>query len=105
MAKIFWGTEVKLNISIDAIGELTMDDYDFEVTITAQWPKNKIVIKKDQAIRIDENNYVITLDTTDVGTGNVSCKIVAYLPDDDFEDGFRTEVVVVNPNITIAKTL
>lgn len=105
MNKIFWGTEVKLNVNIEPVGELTMDDYDFELTIMAQWPQKKVVVKKDQAIRVDENNYIITIDTKDIGTGKVTGKIVAYLPDDDFKDGYRTEVMEVDPNITIAKTL
>ena len=51
----FIGTELKLNIHIEPIGDTTMDDYDFEVEVFCS-PKKPIIIPKENTIRVDNNN-------------------------------------------------
>lgn len=105
MAKVFYGTEIKLNVNIEPMDGITMDDYDFFIEVSNQLAKESTKIEKSEAIRIDANNYVVRLDTTKLGLGGLSCKVTAFLPDDDFEDGLRTEVVYVDTGITVAKSL
>lgn len=102
MSKVFLGTELKLNINIADVGTVTMDNYDF--TVTAYCSSNKtVVIPKADAIRIDSSNYVLRLDTMAIGAGRLRCRVVAELPDGDFPDQLRTEVVVVDTGIEILK--
>lgn len=101
---VFIGTELKLNVHIDQIGELTMDDYNFEFDIYCS-PKNTINIKKGDAIRIDQDNYVILVDTNAVGAGALKVKIVMEIPDADFDDEMRTEVEIIDTKINIVKSL
>lgn len=101
---IFLGTELKLNINIEPTGEFTMDSYDFEVEVYCS-SKKTIIIKKEDAIRIDENNYVVLIDTEELGAGDVKCKVVAYVPDFDFPDTLRTEVVGIDTGIRVVKTI
>ena len=104
--KIFLGTELKLNINIEPMNRITMDDYDFEVElICGTFNKSNKVIKKEQAKRVDSNNYIVCFDTAEVGAGKLKCKVTAFLPDDDFEDGKRTEVVEIDTGIEIIKGL
>lgn len=98
----FIGTELKLNIHIEPIGDTTMDDYDFEVEVYCS-PKRPIIIPKANAIRVDSDNYVVLVDTNIVGAGDLKCKVTAHIPDGDFNDGLRTEVVAVSTGITIIK--
>lgn len=98
----FIGTELKLNINIKPIGSITMDDYDFYVEIYCH-TKKVIVIQKKDAIRVDENNYIVLVNSSEIGAGEVKCKVTAYIPDGDFNDGLRTEVVEVITGITIIK--
>lgn len=98
------GTELKLNVNIEPIGEITMDDYDFEVDVWCSL-KRISTIPKNEAIRVDENNYIVCVDSSLLGHGQVKLKVTAHVPDRDFEDGLRTEVVYVNTNIEIIKTL
>ena len=101
--KIFLGTELKLNINIEPIDNTSMDDYDFTVDVYCS-PQKSITITKNDAIRIDKNNYIILVDTTQLGTGNIKCKVTAYIPDEDFANDFtRTEVVCINTNIKIVE--
>lgn len=100
----FIGTELKLNIHIEPIGEITMDNYDFEIEVYCS-PKRPIIIHKANAIRIDSDNYVVLVDTNVVGAGDLKCKVTAYIPDGDFPDQLRTEVVNIDTGINIIKSL
>lgn len=100
----FIGTELKLNIHIEPIGDTTMDDYDFEVEVYCSI-KRVLTIKKKDAIRIDKNNYIIIVDTNKTGAGDLKCKLTAHMPDGDFIDGLRTEVVGINTGIKIVKQI
>ena len=101
---IFWGTEIKLNVSVEPIGSVTMDDYEFVIDVFTSASK-AISIPKSDAIRIDDSNYVVKIDTTAVGTGRLKCKVTAQVPDADFADFYRTEVVIVDTGIDIIKNI
>lgn len=100
----FIGTELKLNIHIEPIGEITMDDYYFEVEVFCS-PKKPIIIPKENTIRVDSDNYVVLVDTNIVGAGDLKCKVTAQVPDGDFPDQLRTEVVCIDTGINIVKAI
>ena len=104
MAKVTIGTELKLNINIQPMDSLSMDDYDFEVEVYCT-PKKSIIIQKSSAIKVDENNYIILVDTNAVGVGRIKCKVTAQIPDADFIDDYRTEVVCADTGIDVIKPL
>lgn len=97
------GTEMKLNISVDPIGSTTMDTYDFVAEVFCS-PSKVITIPKEEAIRVDANNYIVLVDTTALGVGKVKVKLTAAIPDNDFSDGFRTEISIVDTGINIVKS-
>ena len=101
---VFLGTELKLNIHIDPIGSITMEDYDFEIEVFCT-PKKSITITKEDAIWITKNDYVVLVDTNEVGVGTLKVKVIAHIPDGDFGDQARTEVSVEDTGIEIIKTL
>lgn len=98
----FVGTELKLNVNIEPMGDITMDDYDFLVEAYCSI-KRVVSIPKASSIRIDENNYVVRVDTAETGAGDLKCRITAYIPDSDFADGFRTEVIGFDTGINVIK--
>lgn len=78
--------------------------------IILQWrhiapPEKTISCKKDELIRIDQDNYIILIDTVALGVGTIRAKIIAEIPDSDFGDRVRTEVKIINTGISIVKTL
>lgn len=114
---VFLGTELKLNIHIDPIpkhpnqegeetqdGEWNMADYDFEIEVFCT-PKKSVTITKEDAIEIDKNNYVILVDTNEIGVGTLKVKVIAHIPDGHFIDQARTEVSVEDTGIEIIKTI
>ena len=116
---VFLGTELKLNIKIDPIPkhpdqeveegddmEWNMEDYDFEVEVFCS-PKKVITITKEEAIPVDKNNYIVLVNTEDIGTGTMKVKVIAHIPDGDFyaSDNARTEVSIKDTGIEIIKTI
>ena len=102
--EIFLGTELKLNVNIEPLGTVTMDDFDFDVEVYCNPSKSLIIPKKD-TIRIDENNYIVRIDTNIVGLGCLNSKVIAQIPDGDDDDAKRTEVVVIDSGIHLVKTI
>ena len=99
--RVFSGSTIKLNVSIDPIGRMSMEDYDFTVEILTTAAKS-VSVPKAEAIRVDKNNYIVAADTSALGVGRLKCKVTALIPDEDL-GGLRTEVVVVDTGIEIVK--
>lgn len=96
------GTELKFNINIKPLGTLTMDDYDFECAAYCVSAK-KLIIPKSHCIRLDNSNYIITVDTEYTGMGELKVQLTAKIPDADFHDGLRTEVLQLETGITVIR--
>lgn len=104
MSNIILGTEIKLNIHIEPIDGLSMAEYDFKVDVFTT-PSRRITITKEEAKRVDADNYLILLNTSAIGLGNLKCEVTAYIPDGDFDDALRTEIALLNTGIVISKSM
>ena len=100
--KVYQGTEIKLNVNIEPMKGVSMESYNFNVEIYT-FPSKVLTFNKSDATRVDANNYIVLVDTSLLGAGEVKCKVTAYIPDDDFKDGLRTEIAVTNTGIDIVK--
>lgn len=82
-----------------------MDNYDFSCVFytSAKGEYSYIDIPKSSMKKIDSDNYVACLNTSNIGVGELRNKVTAYIPDGDFEDGFRTEISDVYTGIIIIK--
>lgn len=69
----------------------SMDDDDWKIIITRG--NNILEYTKENSIRDDQGQWYIAVDTLKLGAGKALITCVAYVPDHDFEDGVRTEVV------------
>lgn len=103
--RIWVGTELKFRLDIKAEGFSMVDD-NFAVAIV-RGDKKKILRKED--LVCDENDdYYVCFDTEEFGPGLVQAVIVAYIPDDDYDDGFREEVYQIDliqiNNVKVHKT-
>ena len=95
----YLGTKLKFLVEITAEG-FSMVDNDFTVTL-----KRGSVTKtftKSELVQDDEDNFYVCFDSSEFGRGLITATITAYVPDEDFDDGIRTEVqkfdlVNVNP--------
>lgn len=99
--KIPYGSDFKMNVNMPVIGELHMSDVDFRCIFYAGH-SDGFVIQKEDMIRIDDDNYVAPLHSTDLGKGRIFMTYEVDLPDADFESGIRHEVVHVKTSEEIA---
>lgn len=95
------GTEIKLNLNIEPVGAFTMDSYDWEAEVFSCG--EALHIDKSEAIRVDDSNYMLLIDTNKTGAGTLKCKVTARIPDADFPDMTRTEVNTINTGIEITR--
>ena len=98
--QVYLGSEIKLNIGIEPIGQYHMEDYDFECEFYC-YSNRRVILGKDSMIGQDKDNYLAILDSKSLGTGVLKCKITAYIPDGDCEDGLRTEILVMDTGLQI----
>lgn len=97
--KVEIGTELKINLNIDPVGAFTMDSYDWEAEVFSCG--EALHIDKSEAIRVDDSNYMLLIDTNKTGAGTLKCKVTARIPDSDFPDMYRTEVNTINTGVEI----
>lgn len=94
------GTQIKINIHIDPLGSLHMSSYEFECKFYV-FPKKSVTIKKAEMVKVDNDNYLALVDTTDLGIGRLHMSLTAQIPDEDFGNSTRREIACVDTEIDI----
>lgn len=97
------GTEFKINVHVDPIDNLHLRDYDFKCEFYTNINK-MIVITKAQMKQKSDDDYIAIITSelaNELGRGKVKMQFTAYLPDGDFDDGLRTEIVTICTDVTI----
>lgn len=90
--RVVIGTELKINVHAEPVDGISMEAYDFYCDFYVI--RGRFVrVPKSEMIYIDKDNYIATLDTREVGLGILRLRMTALVPDDNFADGYRTEVV------------
>lgn len=88
--QVFVGTKLKFAITISSPGfDIGEDDFTVDIRRGA-----KMLHFEKEDLVVDENGkYYVCFDTAELGGGIIEAIITAFVPDDDFDDGIRTEVV------------
>ena len=95
------GTKLKIGFTAEISGSnLTLDDVDFECEVVNNFGKG-ITIKKAETVRVDKDNRIVTIDSLLLGRGEYTMLLHLFVPDVDFEDGIRDEVVRLNTGIKV----
>ena len=96
------GSEVKILLSTSLPYDLKMEDVDFNVTVLNddEKGKSKHYAKEDCKLTQD-GEYIVLLDTEELGVGSLMVKEEFMIPDSDFPSGYRKEVIRINPNIKV----
>ena len=89
--------EFKVNVHVEPIDGYHMSDYDFECMLYVYTNKGVVFKKGDESVKqTDDDNYRVCVSSEDsakIGRGTVKLKLTAHIPDGDFPDGYRTELV------------
>ena len=91
--QVFVGTKLKYAITVTSPGfNIAEDDLKVEI----RRGEKSIILNKEDLI-VDENDqYYVCFDSAELGSGKVEAIITAFVPDDDFNDGIRTEVTKID---------
>lgn len=91
------GTEFKINVHVEPIDGFHMSDYEFECMLYVYTNKGVVYKKDHESVKkTDDDNYRICVTSEDsfrLGRGNVKLKFTAHIPDSDYSDGYRTEIL------------
>lgn len=85
------GTRFKLNVHMPPTDGAHLSNVDWTATVFVKSGYKKLEISKQDAIYIDDDNYVIRVDSSLVGAGDYYLTLTANIPDPDFDDGIRVE--------------
>lgn len=96
----YYGGDIKPYIELEPVGNLNMDDYDFQAEFFC-FSSRRVVVKKQDMRRENENKYVASISTKDLGTGTLKCLVTRHIPDADFNNGMRTDVKLFEYDISI----
>ena len=85
----FIGEELKYLVQLTASGfSMADDDFKIEVSCGSQ----KKTYEKSDLIVDGQGKYYLAIDTSDFRKGDLYATVTAYVPDEDFDDGVRTEM-------------
>ena len=96
------GSDVKIIVAADLPNDLTMADVDFTVKVynVSAIDKEK-VYPKESCIETGDGDYVVLVDSDDLGIGVYMVRLTVQIPDTDYPSGYRKEVVKINPHVMV----
>lgn len=88
------GMDLKPTVRMEPFDGLHLADLDFTLDIYTSKPDaaNSKHFKKDELIKIDEDQYMCALRTEGMGRGEIWGRLTVFIPDGDFPDGLRKEM-------------
>ena len=96
------GSELKILIDAELPDGYTMQDVDFTVTVYNSDVMNKQhVYEKTDCIETECGDYVVMVDSDELGVGSYMVKVLFKIPDSDYQAGYRKEIVRINPNVRV----
>ena len=97
------GSDVKIEFTAELPDDLTLSDVDFSGKVLNVDQKDVDVdFNKADCIELEDGaNYVVMVDSDDLGIGTLMMKLTVHIPDTDYLSGTRKQVVNINPHIKI----
>lgn len=102
MQVFIMGSDVKILVAAELPDDLTLPDVDFTVTVynVSATDKEKVYLKAN-CIETEEGDYVVLVDSDELGIGVYMVRLTVQIPDTDYPSGFRKEVVKINPHVMV----
>jgi hypothetical protein len=103
MTEIIKGTEAAILLTISDIDGFNARQFDWKVELYTN-PNRRVSVNWDDCTPVnleDPTKFYVPLDSSELGVGEVTADIIAYIPDGLFKDGLRTEIVRIESIATI----
>lgn len=101
MTDIIRGTELKFNLNIEPISDVSMSFFNFNVVAYCLGTPQRVKVLKSDCTEIDADNFTVPLDTAALGLGQLILDVYAFIPDQDFIDDYRTEICRIETDVII----
>ena len=99
------GSGLTINVTAGLPSGLHLEDVNFTCEFyssTRVSSKVKTInLSKEQMIKVDADNYIAVLDSKILGSGTVMLKLSVDIPDDNFPEGIRPEVVRFSTGVNV----
>jgi hypothetical protein len=97
------GSDVKIEFTAELPDDLTLSDVDFSgKVLNADMKDESVDFNKTDCIELEGGeNYVVMVDSDDLGIGTLMLKLTVMIHDTDYQSGTRKQVVNINPHIKI----
>ena len=110
MSEVIIGTELKLQVDIDAPLAEGEHINNFEIQIIGGGIKKQVKTfacvngaLPEGVVYLEGTSFLVVFNTNEIGLGKVTCRVVVHLPDGHFLDDMRTEIVEVDTGIEVIK--
>ena len=94
------GTEFKVLVEIEPVDEVHMSDMEFICEFYTRLG-NPLSVTKEQMIKVNDDSYIALVDTTGMSAGTLRNRMTVDIPDKDFADGYRREIVDIEAGTKI----
>jgi hypothetical protein len=94
------GTEFKVLIEIEPVDDVRMADMEFTSQFYTRL-SNPLTVTKEQMIKVNDDSYIALVDTTGMSAGTLRNRMTIDIPDKDFADGYRREIVDIEAGTKI----
>lgn len=97
------GSDVKIAFTADLPDNLLLKDIDFTVKVVNMSDKGKSAdYQKADCIMVgDGADYVVLVDSEELGIGTYWLRLTVFIPDTDYQSGTRKEVIKINPHVMV----
>lgn len=89
---LYLGGVYPYTLSLSRLGALKMKDYDFTICYYCN-PQRVVAVKKANAVKVDDDTYLVHVDTRLTGIGQLRFAVEAIIPDTDYADIKRPEII------------
>lgn len=98
------GTTFKLNVHMEPMDGHHMSEVDWVIEVhCSNLLAKSFTVPKDKAKMVDDDNYIIVIDTNILGAGLYSLTFTAWIPDTHCDGGLRTEIINVCTGVRITR--
>lgn len=96
------GAEFKVLVQVEPVDDVHMSQMDFSCSFYTDMASS-YEVKKEQMIQLDDDSYIALVDSTGMNPGNLRNRITVDIPDFDFADGYRREIVDVETGVKLMR--
>jgi hypothetical protein len=96
------GSDAKISFTADLPDGLLLKDIGFTLKVINADTNHQADYTKDDCIMVgDGADYVVLVDTEEMGIGTLMLRLTVHIPDSDYPIGTRKEVINIDPRIRI----